>query len=262
MSNYPSNTSAETYHYDSQIRNYIIQFMAVFAGLKVAFGKNDYERQSNLVDVPIRYGSSDRVVAAILSDNTTNKPIRLPTMSAYLSGIDMNPDARKGVNVVHRYTTLPRGAAFPSGLKVIQQEMPIPYMAVFELSIMTSNSDQHFQILEQLLTLFNPMIQIQTSDDAYDWKRITTVELTNIGLEENYPAAQDSRVISTTLTFIVPIWLAPPTVINNNFIKAIRMRLDAIGEDSTVGEVVTDVNRALPTYETLFDVNGDEFPKP
>jgi hypothetical protein len=251
MANFPSNRSTDTYYYSSQLRKYILQFMAIFAGLKVSVGKNDYEQQDNLIYVPVRYGSNDRVVAAILAGNNTNQPVRVPTMAAYLRGIQMSPELRKGVGVVERRTFLERGRAFPSDLKVIEREMPIPYTAVFELSILASNSDQHYQMLEQILTLFNPILQIQTSDDMHDWKRITTVELTDIGLEENYPSASDSRLIQTTLTFAVPIHLAPPTVINRNFVADIRLRIAAVAEGADVVDVVADVTREFPPYESL-----------
>lgn len=258
---YPSNISTETYYYDSQLRSYMVQFMAVFAGLKVSVGENDFEKQSHLIDVPIRYGSSDRVVNAIKSENTTNMPIRLPTMAAYMTGIQMAPDSRKGVSVVERRSYLERGKAFPNDLKVIEREQPIPYRAVFDLSIMTSNTNQHYQILEQILTLFNPIIQIQTSDDALDWKRLTTVELDNIGLEENYPAGTDARIIQTTLTFTVPIYLAPPTVINRNYVGEIRMRIAAIAANQDVNDIVSDVNRVFPAYEALASAKQLKFPK-
>lgn len=247
---YPSNISLDTYHYDSQLRNYMVQFMAVFAGLKVSVGENDFDKQSKLIDVPIRYGSADRVVNAIKAGNTTNVPIRLPTMAAYMTGIQMAPDARKGVGVVERRSALPRGGAFPTDLKVIEREQPIPYRAAFELAIMTSNTNQHYQILEQILTLFNPIIQIQTSDDVYDWKRLTTVELDNIGLEENYPMGTDNRVIQTTLSFVVPIYLAPPTVINRNYVASIRMRIAALEGNENVNDIVSDVTQAFPLHET------------
>lgn len=260
---YPSNMSTDTYYYDSQLRNYMVQFMAVFAGLKVSVGENDFEKQSKLIDVPIRYGSSDRVVNAIKSDNTTNMPIRLPTMAAYMTGIEMAPDMRKGVGVVERRTYLDRGRAFPSDLQVIEREQPIPYVAMFELAIMTSNTNQHYQILEQILTLFNPIIQIQVSDDMLDWKRLTTVELQNIGLEENYPAGVDTRIIQTKLDFSVPIYLAPPTVINKNYVAGIRMRLSAIEHNQSVNEIVDDIYRPLPDYSSTADsVSTVRFPKP
>ena len=257
---YPSNNSSDTYYYDGQLRNYIIQFMAIFAGMKVAVGDNDYEQQSKLINVPIRYGSSDRVVAHIKANNTQNAPIRLPTMAAYMSGIQMAPDSRKGVSVVERRTFLQRGQSIPDGLRVIEREQPIPYTAVFSLSIMASNSFQHFQMLEQILTLFNPLVQIQTSDQSLDWKRLTTVELVDIGLEENYPTGTDSRIIQTTLTFNVPIFLAPPTVINRNYIAEIRMRLAAISTTESTVDVVSDITRSLPVYEILTTIKDKDFP--
>lgn len=261
MSTFPSTVSNETYHYDSQFRNYIIQFMAVFAGLQVAVGENDFEKQSKLMDVPIRYGSVDRVVAAIKADNAgTNKPVRVPTMAAYLSGIQMNPEARKGVGVVERRTFLQAGRSFPDGLQVTEMQQPVPYMAVFTLSVMTSNTHQHYQILEQILTLFNPMIQIQTSDDMHDWKRITTVELLDVGLEEQYPAGTDSRIIQTSLTFQVPIYLAPPTLIRRNYIASIKMRIDAAMGNQSVEDLVGDVTRTFPTYTTVVDAAELDFP--
>ena len=258
---YPSNISTDTYFYDNQIRNYIIQFMAVFAGLKVSVGENNSPTQSKLIDVPIRYGSADRVVNAIKADNTTNVPIRLPTMAAYLVDIQMAPDSRKGVNVVERRTHLERGKAFPTDLTVIEREQPIPYNTVFDLSIMTSNSDQHYQILEQILTLFNPIIQIQTSDDYLDWKRITTVELQDIGLEENYPAGQDNRIIQTTLKFSVPIYLSPPTVINRNYIASIKARIAAVSGKVDVGDIVGDITSIFPLHKVEASAKDLDFPE-
>jgi hypothetical protein len=254
---YPSNISTDTYHYDGQLRDYIIQFMAVFAGLQVSIGQ---QQDNRLIQVPIRYGSSDRVVASIKADNTTNKPIRLPTLAAYLRGITMAPESRKGVNVVERRTFLSRGGAFPTDLAVIEREQPIPYTANFDLSIMTSNASHHYQILEQILTLFNPNIQIQTSDDAFDWKRITMVELRAIGLEENFPMGTDTRLIQTELQFTVPIYLSPPTVINKNYIADIKLRLDAVSADSSVLDIVFDVGREFPVYETLTSLKGKTVP--
>ena len=44
----------------------------------------------------------------------------------------------------------------------------------------TSNTDQKLQLLEQILVLFNPALEIQQNDNPVDWTTITTVELTDI----------------------------------------------------------------------------------
>ena len=84
-----------SYYYDQQLRSYILQFMAIFTGLFVKVGKSQMESE-RLVSVPVFYGAMDRVVAALLQENTQNKPIRLPCMSVYARGLDIANDMMHG----------------------------------------------------------------------------------------------------------------------------------------------------------------------
>jgi hypothetical protein len=235
--------------------------MAIFAGLQVKIGKNDFNSASNLVYVPIHHGSMDRVVASIMSENTTNKPIRVPAMAVTLASIEMAPEKRKGIGTHTRYPTMPRGGSFPDDLKIVELGMAIPYTAVFELAIIVSNTQQHLQIMEQILMLFDPTLQIQLSDDPHDWRKISLVELTKINLDEHIPAGTDARLITSSLIFQTTCYLSPPAVIKTNFIKSIRLRLDAIKNSDNLYDVVNDVNRALPPYEELINVDKLNFPK-
>ncbi len=256
MKDYPSNRALETYWYDEQISNYIVQFMAVFSGVQVAIGENDDVKQSNLIEIPIRYGSADRVVNAILADNTTNVPVKVPTFSAYLKDIQMAPELRKGVNTVERRTVFEQGGSFPNDIKVIERLMPIPYMGVFDLNIMVSNTNQHLQVLEQILTLFDPALQIQVSDSDLDWKRLSMIELTNVSLDENFPSAQDARIIQSVLTFNVPFYLSPPAVINKNYVAKIKMRLNNISDAGNVSPT-----GGVPYFD-LASLDAFTFPDP
>ena len=58
------------YYYNEQFKKHIVQFMAIFSGLKVSSGKNDFNSASNLITVPVVYGSRDRVVSHIFSEQT------------------------------------------------------------------------------------------------------------------------------------------------------------------------------------------------
>ena len=137
------------FFYDEQIRENILQFMAIFAGLKVQIGKLD-DREASLIPVHLTYGAKDRVVAHIIGEGTQNKPLRLPAMSAYMNGIDLAQDRRKGVGVVRRKVFMPSGGQFPTDIETVEQLMPVPYNTNVELSIFTSNRDEHLQILEQI----------------------------------------------------------------------------------------------------------------
>ena len=249
------------YFYNAQIRGYILQFMAIFAGFKVAVGKLD-NREEALIPVHLTYGAKDRVVASIFAENTQNKPLRLPAMSAYMNGIDLAPDRRKGVGVSRRETFLPVGGTFPDDITTVEQLMPVPYLTSMELSIYTSNRDEHLQLIEQIFMFFDPILQIQTSDDTFDWTKITTVELTGIRFEENYPIGTDRRMIQTTLDFAMPIYIATPAKLKNNFIKEIFARIGTIST-ATVGsrEIIAELDAQGFEYDKIFDADDIDFPE-
>lgn len=211
------------YHYESQLRTYLLQFCNVFAGLKVQTGKGECD-EVEFITVPISIGSRDRVVAAIQAGNTQNKPFSVPTMVANMSNLSLSPN-RKGVGVVDKRTYLPLGGVYPDDLKVATRVMPIPYIMSAELSLYASNTMQMHQMLEQILMLFDPILQIQTSDSALDWTKIASVELTGINNEENYPPGGDRRLLVWTLQFEVPIYISAPVDIKEDLVKRIVIRI-------------------------------------
>ena len=220
----------ENYYYSGQLRSHILQFMAIFSGLKVAHGKNDFDSTTNLQNVSIFYGSKDRVVAHILSENTQNKMVRLPAMSVQLMGLEIARERLTGQGITKRDVRLPRGGAIPDDLQVIERLQSIPYTANMELSIHTSNTDQQFQILEQILLLFNPSLQIQVSDKFGNRQMLVEVFLETISPEENYPAGTDPRLINTNISFTYVFYLTPPTSLSDDVIHKIKVRLQAVSE--------------------------------
>lgn len=264
MSNLPTPEFEETldnFYYDEQYKKYLIQFMAIFSNLKVQIGKNDFKSASNKILVPIKHGSVDRVVQAILSDNTQNKLLRLPMLSAKIVDISMAQDKAKGTGTTHRKVFLPLGEELPNGLQVMRRRMPVPYDITFELAIYASNTDQQFQILEQIQMAFDPSIQIQTSDKAEDWTKINTVTLETMSLDENYPAGQDRRMLVSTLTFSTTIYISAPINYKKDFIKSVQLRLATLHTFEDTQQVVKEVDRPYPPYEKLFDIDDYDIPK-
>ena len=249
------------YYYNDQIRDYILQFMAIFAGLKVQIGKFE-DREASLIPIHLTYGAKDRVVAAIFADNTQNKPIRLPAMSAYMNGIDLSPDRRKGVGSIRRETFMPTGGQFPDDIKTIEQLMPVPYNSTMELSIYTSNRDEHLQIMEQIFMFFDPVLQVQKNDDTFDWTKITTVELVGINFEENYPAGIDRRIIQTTLSFLMPIYIAVPAKIKDNFIADINLRVGLVSAATSGSHnIIAELDDLEFDYGSLFTLDDFDLPE-
>lgn len=268
----PTQTSPDTttpcetndYYFAAQLKRYITQFSAIFAGMSVRVGVSA-DQESRLIRVPVVYGSMDRVVAWIKSEQTQNKPLRLPTFSTYLRSIEQAPDLRKGVGATRRSTVARNdGKPFPENVGVVHQLMPIPYRAAFELNVFASNTLQHQQIMEQLLILFDPQLQIQTSDDPYDWTQITTVTMTSIQWEVNFPAGADRRIMQSTLLFEVPLYLSGPAVFKQNYIRDILLRLAVVPsatDFSNSQSVLDQLNEQNSIYIDLFSLNNIDLEK-
>lgn len=246
----------KNYYYNSQLKKYIIAFANIFTGLNVKSGTDGCGNITTMI-VPIRYGSSDRVVAAISSSNTQNKLHTLPIMSCYLTNLDLAPDRMHGVNQTDRRTYLDQGGVFPSDVKSIHRVMPIPYNMEMELALYTSNTDQLYQILEQILILFDYQLQLEFNDAPFDWTKQTMIELIGLSNQENYPIGIDKRIIQWNFQFKLPIWLSPPLEIRNNLIEQIKIRLGNL-ESLTLDEI--DENGNLIPFSEIyaeFDIESD-----
>jgi hypothetical protein len=259
------------YFYEHQIRNYILQFSAIFHGLRVKTGKGECNEEQ-FITVPTVVGSKDRVVAAIMAGNTQNRSFSLPIMSVHLQALAMAPERRKSPSYLDQRVTMGVGGVFPDDLRVVKRAMPVPFNATMELSIYASNNDQMYQILEQLLVLFNPDIQIQKSDGPFDWTKLTKVELTDIANEENYPSGTERRIIQWTLTFDMPIFLSIPMGLKDDLVRKIVIQIAAGDTTPTfevddegqlipfgdpVAKVVYDTTTNPPTVSVGIDSDGD-----
>jgi hypothetical protein len=83
-------------------------------------------------------------------------------------------------------------------------------------------------MLEQILMLFEPQLTLQTSDAIFDWTRLTTVKLTGITIDQQHPLGTDRRIIQSTMTFEVPVYLVSPADVRKDFIKIINLRVSAV----------------------------------
>lgn len=248
----------ENYYYDKQFRRYIIQFMEIFNGLCTKTGKRE-DGEIHTLPVPITYASRDRATAAILASHTQNSMIRLPQMSAVMSGISMAPELRKGVGTSRRQSFLPRGGMIPNDVKVVHQLMPIPYEVDMDLSIYTSNLDQQHQILEQILLFFDPTLQIQTSDESFDWTKITSVELKGIRFDESNPMDTDRRIIVSNLSFSMPVYLAAPSNLKKDFVESVYARISTVNDmDEFIQSITSAMDDEYTTIASTDDLTLDQ----
>lgn len=243
------------YYYNEQIKKFTVQFMAVFANMKVKVGRTG-DKEPRLITVPIVLAHKDRVAAAIINENTQNKPIRLPIMSAQLVSLEYAADRAKGIGNVREKSFVPIGGVVPDDIKVVRQRMPVPYNAYYELGLWASNTEQMHQMLEQILMLFDPLIQLQSNDETFDWTKISIVELTGIRPEENIPSGTERRIIRYVLEFRCPIWIAAPAEVHDRFIQTIRGRVFAVAETlDTAEDIIAYANLQGIPYEIYLSLD-------
>lgn len=232
------------YYYDEQLKSYLKQFAAIFHGLGVMTGIGECGTPEGIT-VPLTYAHKDRVVAAISAGNTSNRVFSLPTMSFHLAGITPANDRRKAPGIVDQRVTMRAGGVFPEDLVVVKRVLPVPYDATIELSIYASNSDQMFQIFEQIAVLFNPDIQIQKNDSPHDWTRISRVELQDIAKEDNIPSGTDRRIILWTFTFLMPIYIGIPMGVKDDLVRKIIIQ---IGSSDSLSLIEVNENGELQPF--------------
>ena len=89
--------------------------------------------------------------------------------------------------------------------------MPVAYELNVNVDIWTSNTEQKLQILEKILPLFNPDLEIQSTDNFVDWTSLSYIHLDNvIWSSRTIPVGTDDQIDVATLSFYIPIWLSAP----------------------------------------------------
>ena len=159
------------------------------------------------------------MVAQILRGNSQNTVMTAPAMAAYIQSIDMAPERRQDPMFVRKNRAVERVydpatgqyGGEPGNRYSIESYMPVPYNITMQLDIWTTNTTDKFQIIEQIMTVFNPSVQIQTTDNVLDWTSIFEVELTNINWSSRgVPAGTDDANDFASMSFKVPVWITPP----------------------------------------------------
>ena len=114
--------------------------------------------------------------------------------------------------------------------------------------------------MEQIATLFDPDIQLFTSDDFKDHYKIGKVELTGITLEDEYPLGNADSLLIDTYNFYAVCYLRAPLDLKESYVKSIRLRLDAVSNLS-VEDAVIELNNIGNAGQILFDVDDMDIPE-
>jgi len=203
------------YFYDSQIRRFLIQFAKIFSNWEVTKGK-DPAGNPIIIRVPIMYGDSSRQAATILANNSASNLPSAPLITYYISALEYNqkwtqdPTFVDKINVRQRaynpetqqYETV-QGQAF-----TVERLMPVPYTLRITVDFWTTNYQQKLELIEQLGTLFNPALEIQSTDNFLDWTSLSAVFQDGLTFSNrSIPVGTGNPIDIMSWKFYMPIWI-------------------------------------------------------
>jgi hypothetical protein len=191
--------------------------MRVFIGFKYKTGGENPEEKH----VPVMYGDLSRQTANIIKENSENKMLTVPRISCYISSIEMDTSRLADASFVSKFNIRERAYDVVEGERqykttqganyTIERLMPTPFKLGLKADIWTSNTDQKLQLFEQIMVLFNPSLEIQTTDNYIDWTSLSVLDVTGITFSSRtIPQGADTEIDILTLDFSTPIWLSPP----------------------------------------------------
>ena len=255
---------SQSFFYDEQIRRFLLQFTRIFSGFQVEYGnENNGPNNAALLRVPVRYGDASRNAQTIIQENSRNSLPSTPLMTFYITGLDyeqsrmQEPYFVDKINVRQRtydpstetYETT-QGTAF-----TVERLMPVPFKLTIQLDIWTSNTNQKLQLLEQILTLFNPSLEIQSTDNFIDWTSLSVMYLDRtVWSSRTVPIGTENPIDIASLTFTMPIWLSSPAKVKKLGVveRIIASMYDAQGD---LNDAVTNSDLLLGTRQVITPYN-------
>jgi hypothetical protein len=242
------------YFYDGQIRRYITQIIRLCSNFSV-------DMDGTKKQVPVMYGDLTRQVSNIIRDNSENKLPSAPRMAVYITALEMDRDRLADATYVRKTNIRERAydedndeyLNYQGKNYTVERIMPTPYLLRVNVDIWSSNTDQKLQILEQMLVLFNPSLEIQTTDNYIDWTSLSVVNLENLQFtNRSIPVGVDSEIDIATLTLTAPIYISPPAKVKR--MGAITNIITSMF-DETRGTI--DLGESFPELSAY-----DDFPTP
>lgn len=221
------------YFFAGQLRQYRLQFIRAFSNFKVDVGPPG---SPQLKRVPCRYGDASRIASTIVAGNSENKLPTTPFISCMINSIAMAPNRRQDPMLVEKVQVNERAYDEENqrytqdigNRYTLERYMPVPYDLTMQVDIWTNNENIKEQLLEQILMLYNPSIDFQTSNNPLDWTFLTYIEMQeNITwTSRSIPIGTENPIDVLSITFKVPIFINPPAKVKRQ---------------SLIEEIITDI---------------------
>ena len=208
------------YFYNESLRKCIIAFGSLFNDIFIT-RRNSAGTEVQSMKVPLAYGPKQKFMVRLDADPNLDQKvaITLPRIGFEIAGLDYDP-SRKLNRIMKR-----KKVSADADKKLQQmstQYSPVPYNLNFELFVMTKNSDDGIQIVEQILPFFQPEYTVTINEvPEMDIVRDVPMVLNSIGYEDTYTGSfTERRAIIYTFNFVAKAYVYGPVTTAKPITKA------------------------------------------
>ena len=227
--------------YNETIRKVVIAFGTMFNDIHLV-RKDNRGTIIQTMKVPLAYGPRQKFLVRLREDADLTKQVAvtLPRIGFEITGLSYDP-ARK-LNRVQKFRKVKGG----NNKQLDTQYMPVPYNVDFELYVLSKQSDDALQIVEQILPYFQPDYTVTIKDNIeMDTKRDVPVILNSVSYEDDYEGDFTSRrSIIYRFSFTTKFYLYGP-VTSSKVIKTVQV------------DQYTDLPDQSPKREQRYTVTPD-----
>jgi hypothetical protein len=205
--------------YHETIRKIVVAFGTMFNNIQLIRKDND----GNIVQsmkVPLAYGPRQKFLVRLREDPDLTKQVAITLPRLGFEIRNLSYDSTRKLNRVQKFRKTKSSKS--NALDV--QFMPVPYNLEFELYILSKNSDDALQIVEQILPYFQPDYTL-TVNDMTDMgiKRDVPIVLNSITYEDDYEGDfATRRSIIYSMSFTSKFYLYGP-VTSTGVIKTVQV---------------------------------------
>jgi len=169
---------------------------------------DDTTAEVSRIKVPLSYGPKQKFIVRLEQKGTgdISNPVEmiLPRMAFELTNISYDADRKLG--------STRRVANATSSTATYRDRLErVPYILSFDFNIMTKNTTEGFQIVEQILPYFGPDFSLTFKDFPVDNKLDVPITIGSVVFNEEYTGDFETRkVFIATLGFTAKIHLYGP----------------------------------------------------
>lgn len=165
------------------------------------------------------YGDSSRQVASIIANNSAANLPSAPLITYYINGIEYDQRRTQDPYFIDKMYVRQRTYNVDTGefettqgnAFNVERVMPVPYTLRITLDIWTTNYNQKLELIEQLGVLFNPSMELQSTDNFIDWTSLSVVYQDGLTFtSRTVPQGTGNPIDIASWKFYMPIWISSP----------------------------------------------------